>query len=131
MDKVEQRKKPQWQFRLRSLLFVMLLVAAYFAGWSAAMSRVAHVEVELKKQMEKALKAEQQARMQALRQVSLAERNAAIASRQLQKSRMEVIRSDATFKTMTERVVEVVRKLPPESIDSAEASKPVPDTRVY
>lgn len=72
MPESDQRKKSWWQFRLRSLLLLMLIVAAYFAGWSAAMRRVRRSEAEAREQLRRALRAEQKARDQAFQQVILA-----------------------------------------------------------
>jgi poly-D-alanine transfer protein DltD len=98
-----------------------LLVAAYFAGWATAKYSTQRSEAEAKAQLRRALRAEQQARDQAFRQAvtltDLVAQNPTIAKPQIQLSEREAIHADAMSKTTTERIEEVVRKLPPEPSD--------------
>lgn len=117
----KRRKMRRWQFSLQSLLALMLLVAAYFAGWATATYSTQRSEVEAKAQLRRALRAEHQARDQAFRHAltltDLVAQNPTIAKPQIQQSEREAINADAKSKTTTERSKEVVRKLPPEPSD--------------
>ena len=87
MAEPEQRKKSWWQFRLRSLLLVMLIVAAYFAGWSTAMRRVRQSEAEVRLQLQRASQAVQLARQQAYQRVAT-QANAANARIQTERTKL-------------------------------------------
>lgn len=100
MGEAGQSKRPWWQFRLRTLLLLMLLVAAYFAGWSAAMRRVRRAELQAREQLQRALEAEQLARQQAIAQRIRAEATAETARLQLDVQQQEVIRAEAHSKTL-------------------------------
>lgn len=56
-----------WQFSIRSLLLVMVVVASYVAGWATAMQRVRRAEAQAKREAQRSLMLAQEARMQAER----------------------------------------------------------------
>ena len=58
MSEPAAKKNPWWQFSLRSLLLLTLLVAAFFAGYAAAMRRVRLAEIHLQEQLQRAHLAE-------------------------------------------------------------------------
>lgn len=95
-----------WQFRLRSLLVIMLVVAAYFGGRTPAIRRAREAEREARRQAETARAAEQEAMMHERE----ARRSAAMSQFLQKRATNEIIRLQATVDTTDARFRELLTK---------------------